>query len=114
MTASPTSFNRAFAGFFVKRRRGHGVRAKLGLHRRYADHPEGAGGRGEEVGEAVKGFPSFATFGENLPTVIRLTALQVNLPADLAAWSVTNRASGETIMQNIDDDILPPPGTQSR
>ena len=49
-------------------------------------------------------FPDFATFGENRPYVIRLNALQVNLLANLASWSITNEATRTRIRSAFGDD----------
>jgi hypothetical protein len=51
-------------------------------------------------------FPYFATFGENRPYVIRLNALQVNLLANLASWSITNEATRTRIRSAFGDDVL--------
>jgi len=51
-------------------------------------------------------FPYFATFGENRPSVIRLNALQVNLLANLASWSITNEATRTRIRSAFGEDVL--------
>ena len=54
-------------------------------------------------------FPYYSTFGENKNGVIKLKALQVNLLADLAAWSVTNPVSTAAILRAFDAGVLPVP-----
>ena len=56
-------------------------------------------------------FPYYKTFGENRTKVIKLKPLQVNLLADLAAWSITNKQAVDTILQAFDKDVLPVPKT---
>jgi len=60
-------------------------------------------GEGGREAKALQHFPYFATFGENKPYVIKLNTLQVNLLADLAAWSVTNETSVRTIRRAFGD-----------
>ena len=68
--------------------------------------------RGRQA-KALEHFPHYATFGENKPSVIRLTALQVNLLADLAAWSVTDSRTVDAIVKAFaaekGPDVLPRP-----
>jgi len=54
-------------------------------------------------------FPYFATFGENKPYVIKLNALQVNLLANLAAWSIASDAGRTRIRDYFGDSVLPRP-----
>ena len=56
-------------------------------------------------------FPYYKTFGENRTKVIQLKPLQVNLLADLAAWSITNKQAVDAILQAFDKDVLPVPKT---
>ena len=56
-------------------------------------------------------FPYYKTFGENRTKVIKLKPLQVNLLADLAAWSITNKQAVDAIVQTFDKDVLPVPKT---
>lgn len=56
-------------------------------------------------------FPYYATFGENKTKVIQLKPLQVNLLADLAAWSISNQAAVDAILGAFDKDVLPRPAT---
>jgi hypothetical protein len=58
-------------------------------------------------------FPYYATFGENKTKVIKLKPLQVNLLADLAAWSISNQAAVDAILTAFDKGVLPrPPSTR--
>ena len=41
--------------------------------------------------------------------MIQLKPLQVNLLADLAAWSITNKQAVDAILQAFDKDVLPLP-----
>jgi hypothetical protein len=54
-------------------------------------------------------FPYCATFGENKTKVIKLKPLQVNLLADLAAWSISNQAAVDAILSAFDKGVLPRP-----
>ena len=56
-------------------------------------------------------FPYYATFGENKTKVIQLKPLQVNLLADLAAWSISNKAAVDAILSAFAGDVLPRPTT---
>jgi len=56
-------------------------------------------------------FPYYATFGENRTKVIQLKPLQVNLLADLAAWSISSTAAVDAILSAFDRDVLPRPAT---
>jgi hypothetical protein len=56
-------------------------------------------------------FPYYKTFGENRTKVIKLKPLQVNLLADLAAWSISNRQAVDAIVQTFGADLLPIPKT---
>jgi len=56
----------------------------------------------------LRHFPYYATFGENRPYVIKLNALQVNLLADLACWSITNDVSTKRIADYFGPAVLPP------
>jgi len=58
---------------------------------------------------ALESFPYYATFAENKPRVIRLNPLQVNLLADLAAWSVTAPNAVAAMTRAFGDDVLPAP-----
>jgi hypothetical protein len=58
--------------------------------------------------KGLQHFPYYATFEENKPHVIKLTALQVNLLADLACWSITNDASTKRIGDYFGTAVLPP------
>lgn len=64
--------------------------------------------RTDEV-KALESFPYYATFGENRPRVIRLNPLQINLLADLAAWSITNTATVDAITGAFGEGVLPKP-----
>ena len=48
-----------------------------------------------------KNFPWFSTFEENVPSVIKLSAPQVNLLTQLATWTLTNDVSRKTIEKAI-------------
>jgi hypothetical protein len=54
-------------------------------------------------------FPYYKTFGENRANVIKLKPLQVNLLADLAAWSISNKQAVDAIVQTFGADVLTPP-----
>lgn len=54
-------------------------------------------------------FPYYRTFGENRSGVIKLKALQVNLLADLASWSITNRTAAAALVDAFGPGVLPPP-----
>jgi hypothetical protein len=56
-------------------------------------------------------FPYYKTFGENRTKVIKLKPLQVNLLADLAAWSISNKQAVDAIVQTFGADVLPMPKT---
>ena len=56
-------------------------------------------------------FPYYKTFGENRTNVIKLKPLQVNLLADLAAWSISNKRAVDAIVQTFGADVLPSPKT---
>jgi hypothetical protein len=56
-------------------------------------------------------FPYYKTFGENRTKVIKLNALQVNLLADLAAWSISNKQAVDAIVQTFGDAVVPRPKT---
>jgi hypothetical protein len=62
-----------------------------------------------EQAKALQRFPYYKTFGENRTNVIKLKPLQVNLLADLAAWSITNKQAVDAILQTFDKDVLPMP-----
>jgi predicted acylesterase/phospholipase RssA len=64
--------------------------------------PKKEGGRRD-----LQRFPYFATFGENRPHVIRLNALQVNLLANLTAWSITNDTARTRIRETFGPSVLP-------
>lgn len=53
-------------------------------------------------------FPRYATFGENKPRVIKLTALQTNVLADLGAWSVTSDGAADVIVRAFDGALARP------
>jgi hypothetical protein len=53
----------------------------------------------------------YKTFGENRTNVIKLKPLQVNLLADLAAWSITNTPAVEEIVKTFGADVVPMPKT---
>ena len=58
-------------------------------------------------------FPYYATFGENKTKVIKLKPLQVNMLADLAAWSISNQAAVDAVLTAFDKNVLPrPPSTR--
>jgi len=48
-----------------------------------------------------RGFPWYATFGQNAPRVIRLDERQVNLLANLTAWAVTDSWSVDTMCRAL-------------
>jgi len=56
-------------------------------------------------------FPYYATFGENKTQVIQLKPLQVNMLADLASWSISNKVAVDAILSAFDKDVLPRPAT---
>jgi hypothetical protein len=56
-------------------------------------------------------FPYYKTFGENRTKVIKLKPLQVNLLADLAAWSISNKQAVDAVVQTFGADVLPMPKT---
>jgi hypothetical protein len=47
----------------------------------------------------------------NKTKVIQLKPLQVNLLADLAAWSISNKAAVDAILSTFDKDVLIRPTT---
>lgn len=51
-------------------------------------------------------FPYYSTFEENKPELIKLTKLQVNLLADLGAWSVTNPAAVSAMRETFGEAVL--------
>jgi hypothetical protein len=55
----------------------------------------------------LRHFPYYETFAQNKPYVIKLNALQVNLLANLATWSITHPATRATIARWFGEDILP-------
>jgi hypothetical protein len=57
----------------------------------------------------LRNFPYYKTFGQNRTRVIQLKPLQVNLLADLAAWSITNTQAVEAIVQTFGENVVPPP-----
>jgi hypothetical protein len=62
----------------------------------------------------LKDFPYYGTFEENAPHLIKLSNLQVNLLADLAAWSVMNPDAVTAMTGAFGTDVLPPPPRQPR
>jgi hypothetical protein len=48
-----------------------------------------------------RGFPWYATFGQNAPSAIRLDERQVNLLANLTAWAVTDSWSIDTMCREL-------------
>jgi predicted acylesterase/phospholipase RssA len=52
-------------------------------------------------------FPYYATFEENKPYVIKLNALQVNLLANLAAWSITSEEGKARILDAFGPAVFP-------
>jgi hypothetical protein len=56
-------------------------------------------------------FPYYKTFGENKTGVIKLKPLQVNMLADLAAWSISNKQAVDAIVQTFGANVLPSPKT---
>ena len=62
---------------------------------------------GYEETEQLEDFPYFATFFQNAPRVVRLTILQVNLLAHLAAWSITEPTAVATVRRGIGEDVIP-------
>ena len=56
-------------------------------------------------------FPYYKTFGENRTSVIKLKPPQVNLLADLAAWSITNTPAVEEIVKTFGANVVPVPKT---
>ena len=54
-------------------------------------------------------FPYYRTFGENRTNVTKLKPLQVNLLADLAAWSISNQQAVGLIVETFGADVLPVP-----
>jgi hypothetical protein len=61
--------------------------------------------------KALQHFPYYKTFGENRTKVIKLNALQVNLLADLSAWSISNTQAVNAIVQTFGPDVVPMPKT---
>jgi hypothetical protein len=59
----------------------------------------------------LRNFPYYKTFGQNRTRVIQLKPLQVNLLADLAAWSISNKQSVDTIVQTFGANVVPMPKT---
>ena len=59
-------------------------------------------------------FPYYATFLENAPRLIRLSTLQVNLLADLAAWSVTHVDALQKITKAFGKELVPSPAVTSK
>ncbi len=55
-------------------------------------------------------FPHYGTFGENKPHLIQLSALQVNLLANLAYWSLTNGDTARAISEAF-GGVLPVPAS---
>jgi hypothetical protein len=54
-------------------------------------------------------FPYYKTFGENRTKVIKLKPLQVNLLADLAAWSISNKQAVDLIIKTFGTGVVPMP-----
>lgn len=52
-------------------------------------------------------FPHYKTFEENRPHVIKLNALQVNLLANLSAWSITTDEGRDRIRRAFGPGVLP-------
>ena len=52
-------------------------------------------------------FPYYATFKENRPYVIKLNTLQVNLLANLSAWTITNEVGRRRITDAFGSAVLP-------
>jgi len=57
----------------------------------------------------LRHFPYYATFEENRPYVIKLNALQVNLLANLSAWSISTDTGRTRIREHFGDGVLPAP-----
>ena len=80
-----------------------------------AELPHGDGGFTDNLGvmpllaRQLENFPYYATFGQNRPRTIQLNALQVNLLADLAAWSITNSDTVNAVIGAFGEDVLPRP-----
>ncbi len=55
----------------------------------------------------LRHFPYYATFEENKPNLIKLNALQVNLLANLSAWSLTSEAGKQCIADAFGPDVVP-------
>jgi hypothetical protein len=56
-------------------------------------------------------FPYYKTFGENRTNVIKLKPLQVNMLADLAAWSISNKQAVDMIVKTFGTGVVPMPKT---
>jgi hypothetical protein len=61
--------------------------------------------------KALRNFPYYKTFGQNRTRVIQLKPLQVNLLADLAAWSISNKQAVDAIVQTFGETVVPTPQT---
>jgi hypothetical protein len=59
----------------------------------------------------LRNFPYYRTFGQNRTKVIQLKPLQVNLLADLAAWSITNQQAVDAIVETFGEKVTPLPKT---
>ena len=59
----------------------------------------------------LRNFPYYRTFGQNRTKVIQLKPLQVNLLADLAAWSITNKQAVDAIVETFGEKVTPLPKT---
>ena len=75
----------------------------------WLDWTEQSGTPRTDESRALESFPYYATFGENRLRVIQLNPLQVNLLADLAAWSITTPAAVNAVVGAFGDDVLPRP-----
>jgi hypothetical protein len=66
--------------------------------------------RGTTVGTGkLQNFPYFATFEQNKPHLIQLTVPQVNLFANLTAWTISNPSTVTTVTRAMKDLNLPCP-----
>jgi hypothetical protein len=66
--------------------------------------------RGTTAGTGkLQNFPYFATFEQNKPHLIQLTVPQVNLFANLTAWTISNQSTVTTVTRAMKDLNLPCP-----
>ena len=70
------------------------------------------GGDKSKEGRNFDDFPWFSTFEQNAPHVIQLSVAQVNLLANLTAWTVTNAETVRMIRSRVSVPLACPPSIQ--